>query len=143
MTPSPDDSDYRFLLRLPLGPPECQPASEQRRGGWMSAALTAAMLACFALGGWLLAPAIWSEPTSAVASVAPSTGPRLVTQNIEDVRLGQRVVGTNPLAHESQPASEIHPGRWRTVRLSMHAHSVDYVLAFLRPVAWLKDGSAT
>lgn len=122
--------------------------------------LTAAMLGCFSLGGWF-----WhheSTPKSqqahaAIASrlpyhdrqevVAPSaakplrtqvaTSPRYVTKNIEDIHLGQRLVGLNPLRHETSLPSEIDPATWRAVRLTMLQGGVFYELAFLRSLEWL------
>lgn len=74
-----------------------------------------------------------------VKTVEPiSASVELVTQNIEDIRLGQRVVGTNPLREQTQAASDIDPATWRAVRLNMTQGGVDYDLAFLRPISWLK-----
>jgi hypothetical protein len=67
---------------------------------------------------------------------------KLVTKNIEDIQLGQRVVGRNPLRHETQAPSEIDPATWRAVRLSMIQNGVEYDLAFLRPLSWLKSTGA-
>ena len=60
-----------------------------------------------------------------------STSVELVTRNIEDIRLGQRVVGTNPLRQQTQAASEIDPATSRAVRLNMIQGGVTYDLAFL------------
>jgi hypothetical protein len=98
------------------------------------------MLACFALGGWLLVSSWPSAGNDAVASVAASSPAATYrTQAIEAVRLGQRVLGRNPLTHETQPASDIDPATWRAIRLEMTAHGVVYDLAFLRPLAWLTE----
>jgi hypothetical protein len=75
-------------------------------------------------------------PTAADADV------KLVTRNIEDIQLGQRVVGRNPLRHETQSPSEINPATWRAVRLSMIQNGVEYDLAFLRSLSWLKSNGA-
>ena len=67
---------------------------------------------------------------------------KLVTKNIEDIQVGQRVVGRNPLRHETQAPSEIDPATWRAVRLHMIQNGVEYDLAFLRPLSWLKSTGA-
>ncbi|MEP3478185.1 MAG: polymorphic toxin-type HINT domain-containing protein [Fuerstiella sp.] len=64
------------------------------------------------------------------------------TQNIEDIRLGHRVVGTNPLRQQTQPASEIDPAKWRAVKLNMVQGDVEYNLAFLRPLSWIEATGA-
>jgi hypothetical protein len=76
------------------------------------------------------------------AELQGSVDVKLVTKNIEDIQLGQRVVGRNPLRHETQSPSEIDPATWRAVRLHMIQNGVEYDLAFLRPLSWLKSTSA-
>jgi hypothetical protein len=66
----------------------------------------------------------------------------LVTQNIEHIRLGQRVVGTNPLREQTQSASNINPQNWRAVSLRMNQQGVTYDLKFLRPLSWLQAAGA-
>lgn len=67
---------------------------------------------------------------------------QLLTTSIEEIRLGQRVVGRNPLRYETQSPSNITPESWRVVRLSMFAFDVEYDLAFLRSLDWLKATGA-
>jgi hypothetical protein len=121
-------------------------ATPSRRSRWLERGLTTAMLACFALAGWHFA----SHPESQ-ASIKPQpagigrssqgaidTQPvRLTTTPIEEIRLGQRVVGRNPLRHETSSPSNIRPDTWRAVRLTMTQHGVDYDLQFLRSTDWL------
>ena len=90
-----------------------------------------------------------ARATAAVRAVTVSetvdaavTDAELTTCNIEDIRLGQRVVGTNPLREQTQAASDIDPGTWRAVRLSMIQGGVEYDLAFLRPVSWIEATGA-
>lgn len=110
------------------------------RNSFIRSILAMAMLAYLAIGGWLLVPAAWQQPADAVADRASSTAfSQYVTQSVEDVRLGQRVVGRNPLAHESQLASRIEPAEWRAIKLEMSPNGVVYELAFLRPLSWLTD----
>ena len=128
-------------------------------------ALTAAMLSCFALAAWFwsqefspghdhAAAATVSKPASRpTASTAVPTSSnaarsttnsdvRYVTKNIEDVPLGQRLLGRNPLRHETSAPSDIDPATWRTIRLTMNKHDVVYELVFLRSLAWLADAKA-
>ncbi len=116
--------------------------------------LTAGMVICFALAGWHFA----GNPASE-ASVAESTSPvppvpavsselgaadasGLATTSIEEIRLGQRVVGKNPLRHETQSPSNIAPENWRAVQLSMYLGDVPYDLNSLRSLDWLKATAA-
>lgn len=114
-------------------------------------ALTAGMLICFALAGWHFAgnptsEASVAESTLAVPALANEFGTadtsKLATTSIEDIRLGQRVVGKNPLRHETQTPSHITADSWREVRLSMYLGEVRYDLAFLRSLDWLKATAA-
>ena len=78
-------------------------------------------IACFATAAFFglraLAPQSHGMLASATAESSPKvelTKPHssLETQNIEDIRLGQRVVGTNPLREQTLPASNIDPATW-------------------------------
>jgi hypothetical protein len=80
--------------------------------------------------------------TTAVLPTANDANVKLVTKSIEDIQLGQRVVGRNPLRHETQAPSEIDPATWRAVRLNMIQNGVEFDLAFLRPLSWLKSTGA-
>lgn len=75
--------------------------------------------------------------TSAGVGPQATSKPELVTRNIEDIRLGQRVVGTNPLREQTQAPSQIDPESWRVVRLTMQKDT-EYELAFLRPLSWFR-----
>lgn len=57
--------------------------------------------------------------TTAVLPIANDADVKLLTKNIGDIQLGQRVVGRNPLRYETHAPSEIDPATWRAVRLSM------------------------
>ncbi len=161
----------------------------------MHRVLTAAMLSCFALGGWF-----WSQESSqkqnhatAATTSKPVSQPsasfhgkpeenltwmrdastttqptasfnrkpeacashgnepeanettvtRYVTKNIEDIQLGQRLIGRNPLRHETSAPSDIDPANWRAIRLTMLQSGVFYELAFLRSLEWLAEADAT
>ncbi len=134
----------------PITPSSLPPTAPPQRRRWLDRCLTAAMLTCFALGGWF-----WSQQPAthaAIQSPAKPIAPRkhdevqprekLVTRSIEDVQLGQRLVGKNPLRHETSLPSNIHPEGWRTVRLTMMQHGVQHDLALLRSLDWLSDTGA-
>ena len=120
---------------------------------WLSNALSAAMLLCFAVAGWnssqvALNPtgAAYSSPvappTGALAAAAANARTRNVTTNIEDVRLGRRVVGRNPLREQTQSPTDINPATHRAVRLEMQQHGALYELAFVRSLNWLDEQHA-
>lgn len=75
-------------------------------------------------------------------SARSAAEPRYVTKNIEDIRLGQRLVGRNPLRHETSAPSDIDSAHWRAVRLTMLQGGVFYELAFLRSLEWLDRSDA-
>jgi hypothetical protein len=60
-----------------------------------------------------------TSETSQRAELPASVDVKLVAKSIEDIQFGQRVVGRNPLRHETQAPSEINPATWRAVRLNM------------------------
>lgn len=117
-------------------------ASRLHRSQRLHRCLTAAMLLCFALAGWL-----WSQPHARSASVlAPDTpvsvesdsAPQLVTRKIEEIQPGQRLPARNPLRHETSPPSKPDPATWRLVRLTMtDRRGILHELAFLRRLEWL------
>ena len=110
--------------------------------------LTAAMLACFLAAGWHFAGNDISEAAISTSNSLDETAElstakaELKTASIEEIRLGQRVVGRNPLRHETQSPSSITPENWRVVRLSMFAFGVEYDLQFLRSIDWLRHEGA-
>jgi hypothetical protein len=127
------------------------PAS--KRHAWLSRVLTVLMLSCFAAGGWNFAgntesaaSTVSSASTSDAAQTSStiaelgesSNATGLETQPIETIRLGQRVLGRNPLRHETQSPSVITPDSWQAVHLTMKQHGVDYQLSLLRPRSWLR-----
>ena len=78
--------------------------------------------------------------SNANASAKPET--LAVIQAIETIRLGQRVVGHNPLREQTQAAAAIEPATWRAVELHSFQYGVDYELAFLRPLSWIEETGA-
>ena len=83
-----------------------------------------------------------SVSASTAVSTVKSAHQHLQTQNIEDIRLGQRVVGTNPIREQTHSPSDVNPQTWRAIRLRMVQHGVEYDLAFLRPMIWLRQVGA-
>lgn len=71
-----------------------------------------------------------------------TTTRRLATQAIETIRFGQRVVGVNPLTHETQPASVVGPQTHRAVRLTPRQHGLLYAIGLLRSLDWLQSAGA-
>jgi hypothetical protein len=106
----------------------------------LSGTLTALMLTCFAVSGWLwLQPLMRTQEAQAVSVDAVrlprENAPTRVTRelvNIEDVQLGRRVVGRNPLREQTQLPGDIHPETHRTIRLEMIQYGTLYELAFVR-----------
>ena len=121
---------------------EPQAGAAQTKRRWLSKALTAAMLLCFAIGGWCGSQLV-TKPSRFVASAGTESRTRNVTENIEDVRLGRRLVGRNPLREQTQSPTDINPVTHRAVRLEMEQHGTLYELAFVRSLKWLDQQQAT
>ncbi|MDW8223098.1 MAG: hypothetical protein RMJ82_09135, partial [Gemmatales bacterium] len=99
-----------------------------------------------------------TEPTATVA--ATSTSPeqtttsvgvssartqtvyirRLITQPIETIRVGQRVLGTNPNRDDVEEFEEPDPKTWRTIEVEQIKPSGKKLYAtLLRPLEWIED----
>ena len=76
------------------------------------------------------------QATSAAPSVA------VAQQAIEQVQLGQRVVGRNPLREQTQAPAMIDQATWRRIDLATDQRGVKYDLSFLRPVSWIETQRA-
>lgn len=73
-------------------------------------------------------------------SASPSN---LVSQlAIEQIQLGQRVVGLNPLREQTQAPAVIDRATWRQIDLETDQGGVKYELSFLRPLSWLEAQGA-
>lgn len=57
---------------------------------------------------------------------------------IEQIQLGQRVVGRNPLREQTQAPAVIDRATWRRIDLETNQRGVKYDLSFLRPMSWLE-----
>jgi len=137
------------------------------RPDWMGRCLTAIAMGCL-----LLVACIWSRggststaatapPQSSIAalpnsqfpnsqSATPLTGEltlpaglqHLVTRPIEEIRVGQRVLGRNPLREEVE-AFEPDPATWAKVSLHLEKESGQSVwVELLRPLAWIEAAGA-
>ena len=154
--PPPDPrSPIDLSSGLPSSVSEAAATAVKPKRRWASQVLTAAMLLCFTACGWCWSQVALNPSGSAYSSpVAPPTGvsslaaagdprrTRNITENIEDVRLGRRVVGRNPLREQTQSPMDITPATHRAVRLEMDQHGALYELAFVRSQAWLNEQQA-
>ena len=65
---------------------------------------------------------------------------RLITQPIETIRIGQRVLGTNPNRDEVEEFEEPDPKTWRTIEVEQIKPSGKRLYAtLLRPLAWIEE----
>jgi hypothetical protein len=73
------------------------------------------------------------------ASAPRGTSIAAATKPIEEIRLGDRVAGRNPLAQQVDDAPEPDPATWRVVRLELTKDDGSKLWAdLLRPQAWLE-----
>lgn len=79
----------------------------------------------------------YSTPTSHTAG-----DKRLVTKRIEDARVGDRLVGRNPI-REQADLVEPDPATWRKISLFMTKESgLGLWIDLLRPVTWIEEHNA-
>ena len=65
---------------------------------------------------------------------------KLITQPIETIRVGQRVLGTNPKGDEVEPFAEPDPATWRTIEVEQIKPSGKRLYAtLLRPLEWIDE----
>jgi hypothetical protein len=65
---------------------------------------------------------------------------KLITQPIETIRVGQRVLGTNPNRDEVEPFEEPDPKTWRTIEVEQIKPSGKRLYAtLLRPREWIEE----
>jgi len=65
---------------------------------------------------------------------------KLITQPIETIRVGQRVLGTNPNRDELEPFEEPDPETWRTIEVEQIKPSGKRLYAtLLRPLEWIEE----
>ncbi len=65
---------------------------------------------------------------------------RLITQPIETIRVGQRVLGTNPNRDEVEEFEEPDPKTWRTIEVEQIKPSGKKLYAtLLRPLEWIEE----
>jgi len=117
-----------------------QPAASSHRGRTLAGAWLAA---CLALGAALLFRGLGARSAdphqSALASAAASVEAGLVTKPIEQIRVGERVVGENPLLSDSdRNVPDPDPATWRVIRLRMQKqHGGTLEMELLRPLSWI------
>lgn len=88
-----------------------------------------------------------SEPRSAIAATIAErpaeartiAGPTLLTRRIDEIRIGSRVIGTNPLAEDThRTVPEPTPATSRVIRLRLSKGERDeLVVELLRPTTWI------
>ena len=84
---------------------------------------------------------------SSLAATAPTTAqapppPRLGNKNIEDVHVGDRVAGRNPLREQVETVVP-DPTTWRKISLRIATENgLQLWIELLRPVAWIEENSA-
>lgn len=100
---------------------------------------------CFLLAGFLAFRGSSSFPSHRLTSPRKVADASSVhSANIEDIRLGQRVIGTNPLrdAHDAA-APDPDPATWRSIELRMTKNNGKLAkIALLRPTDWLRQAGA-
>jgi hypothetical protein len=107
-----------------------------------------------AVGGWTATEfGLDDSRATAFASAAPPTTastksdekPSLLAKSIEDLRLGDRVLGTNPNREEvDEFAPEPDPATWRAIRLVMTKEDGSHIdIELLRPLDWIALHAAT
>ena len=79
---------------------------------------------------------IATRPVEALAATV-SNEIRTETRNIEDIKLGMRVVGRNPLRDDTSAPAQISADSWREIHLTMIQSGTEYKLSFLRSTNWL------
>lgn len=109
--------------------------------------LASGFAAFFALLAVLLGLAsVWQGlPERHATSLTPvsNTAAALPSRNIEDIQLGDRVAGWNPLREEVDNSPEPEEATWRKIVLEMRSETGGTVeLQFLRPLTWLADHAA-
>lgn len=125
--------------RLPImraSPPELERPRASRRTAWLAMwLLLAGVLGLMSLSG-PKPPDGLSPPALAAASASRSALP---TRNIEDVQLGDRLTGRNPLREEvEEDLSDLDPQTWRKISLRMGKGTVDQLdMELLRPLDWI------
>ena len=80
------DSEFRIVLK-----PEKAQSSAMSRP-WLSRTLTAAMLLCFAMGGWFGTQALYSSHDNRALATTSASLPEYSTRNIEQIEVGDLVL---------------------------------------------------
>jgi hypothetical protein len=102
------------------------------------------------LAGLVLTSFFLFKAFTAPPNVAPSTKPSVATQAklrtkpIEEIQLGERVAGKNPIRDEvDESLPDPDPNTWRTVKLEMpKANGSLLKIELLRPLEWFEEHQA-
>jgi hypothetical protein len=91
----------------------------------------------------------WSQPAKRIAvtpteRIASTPTPRIAFTPIEQIRVGDRVLGENPLEPpDHQFGDEVTPATWRKMDLRCRKKDgSDAEVTLIRPVAWLEERGA-
>lgn len=84
------------------------------------------------------------NPASRQVAVQPAaaSSQRLITKRIEDIQLGDRIAGRNPLREQAE-LDEPDPATWRKISLQMSKASGSTLwIELLRPLEWIDENRA-
>ena len=111
------------------------------------------LVACLTIAGWLglrpPAPPVRSTPASMASFGVAMRAPTHASRAIEDIHVGQRVIGENPDVADADHTSKsaVDPATWRLVKL--HADfrwqdgtRNDLEIETLQPLAWIQGYQA-
>jgi hypothetical protein len=130
------------------GAPKRTPAS---RGTLKRRLGTVWLVACLALAGvfGLRPPAAPQRPAVIASASQAHARPQHASRAIEDIRVGQRVLGENPDLADSEHSTEtaVDPATWRLVRLHAEGRWEDGTLdtvevETLQPLSWIAASGA-
>ncbi len=100
---------------------------------------------CLLVAGFFGIRALGSFGDRAPAvALPPDTVTQLVTRNIEEVQLGERVSGNNPEMDDQARVPDPDPATWRRIKLVINRPSgTPTEIEVLRPIAWIEDVGAS
>jgi RHS repeat-associated protein len=119
-----------------------QPAARPSRSSWRNLLAAAWLLACLTLAAYFGVAGLADQGRSRPSHVDVSA--RLLTKPIEEIRVGDRVLGLNPELDQSvRSTPDPDPATWRTVRLRMPKQSGELLpIELLRPRSWVASNGA-
>jgi len=148
--PEPIREEFKPIQRLPPAANAAYQDDEYDYGEWWTKALRGFSILCFVAAiamyarGYFLQSSTASTHTVNKPILASLTQPaQPVTTKIEDIRLGTRVLGENPIDSQAETV-EPTPESWREVHLEMTKHSGAMLwIELLRPLTWIEQHNAS